>query len=297
MPGASRERATRASRAGWMPGSVREEIAEHRSPRKPWARHCGAVAPYSDDYPHWAWRGPSAQPGRDRSEGGRMTETPAAVALPPGVLGYTVACCSAKASLTHSSLMDLETAETRRLSGAVRRCWGDVMSSARSGRWPRDGSSAAAAAHKRDAHRTSLGSRRAPVTVRLVAVAPVGRSAVESGARYGVSWSSAAVRGDGDPGRHRHVRGRSGRRGDAPESTSQRPRFPRPCPCRARLRAREVGARDELLHALTANAAEARADLGGTHQMVHNGNHSHHATCRLTMGQEPGKASHTPRAF
>ena len=40
-----------------------------------------------------------------------MTETPAVVPLPPGVLGYTVACCSSKASLTHSTLMDLETAE------------------------------------------------------------------------------------------------------------------------------------------------------------------------------------------
>lgn len=38
---------------GWMPGSVREEIAEHGSPRKPWVCHCGAVAPYSNDFPHW----------------------------------------------------------------------------------------------------------------------------------------------------------------------------------------------------------------------------------------------------
>ena len=50
----------------------------------------------------------------------------------------------------------------------------------------------------------------------------------------------------------------------------------------------EVGARDELLHALTADA-EALADLSRPHQVVHGGQHSHYATCRLTMGQEYGR--------
>ena len=48
---------------------------------------------------------------------------------------------------------------------------------------------------------------------------------------------------------------------------------------------REIGTRDELLHALTADA-KAGADLGCPHQVVHGGQHSHDATCRLTMGQE-----------
>jgi len=51
---------------------------------------------------------------------------------------------------------------------------------------------------------------------------------------------------------------------------------------------RKVGARDELLNALTTDA-EACADLGCPHQVVHGGQHSHYATCRLTMGQEYGK--------
>ena len=51
---------------------------------------------------------------------------------------------------------------------------------------------------------------------------------------------------------------------------------------------REIGARDELLHALAADA-EACAYLGCPHQVVHGGQHSHYATCRLTMGQEYGK--------
>ena len=59
---------------------------------------------------------------------------------------------------------------------------------------------------------------------------------------------------------------------------------------------REIGARDELLHALPADA-EACADLGGSHQVVHGGQHSRHATCRLTSGQVPGKTSHTPRVI
>jgi hypothetical protein len=38
---------------GWMPGPVREEIAEVGAARKPWVCHCGAIAPYSDQFPHW----------------------------------------------------------------------------------------------------------------------------------------------------------------------------------------------------------------------------------------------------
>ena len=42
-----------------------------------------------------------------------MTETTAETAgpLPAGVLGYAVACIAARASLTHSTLLDRETAE------------------------------------------------------------------------------------------------------------------------------------------------------------------------------------------
>jgi hypothetical protein len=40
-----------------------------------------------------------------------MTETPAAVPLPPGVKGYVVACCASKENLTHTTPMDRETAE------------------------------------------------------------------------------------------------------------------------------------------------------------------------------------------
>lgn len=47
---------------------------------------------------------------------------------------------------------------------------------------------------------------------------------------------------------------------------------------------REVRPRHELLDALAADA-EACANLGRAHQVVHDGNHSHHATCRLTRWQ------------
>ena len=43
--------------------------------------------------------------------GGRMSEATAAAPLPAGVLGYVVACAASKTVLTHSSLMDRETAE------------------------------------------------------------------------------------------------------------------------------------------------------------------------------------------
>jgi hypothetical protein len=45
---------------------------------------------------------------------------------------------------------------------------------------------------------------------------------------------------------------------------------------------------DDLLHALATNAAEHAPDLGGPHKMMHSENHSHHATCHLTTGQECG---------
>ena len=51
---------------------------------------------------------------------------------------------------------------------------------------------------------------------------------------------------------------------------------------------REIGTRDELLHALTTDV-EARSDLSRPHQVVHGGQHSQYATCRLTKGQEYGK--------
>ena len=61
------------------------------------------------------------------------------------------------------------------------------------------------------------------------------------------------------------------------------------------VRLREVGPRNDLLNALATDAAEAHGDLGSAHQMVHNGKHSQHATCRLTRGQESWETSHMPR--
>ena len=56
---------------------------------------------------------------------------------------------------------------------------------------------------------------------------------------------------------------------------------------------REVASRRELLNALAADA-KTGTDLGCAHQVVHDGNHSHHATCRLTRWQAPWDTSHMP---
>lgn len=59
-----------------------------------------------------------------------------------------------------------------------------------------------------------------------------------------------------------------------------------------RSRRREVGPGDDLLHALSTDAAEQHTDLGRAHQVVHAEKHSQHATRHLTRGQSLGKASH-----
>lgn len=56
---------------------------------------------------------------------------------------------------------------------------------------------------------------------------------------------------------------------------------------------REARSRYKLLDALAAHAKPG-SDLGSTHQMVHDGNHSHHATCRLTRRQAHWETSHMP---
>ena len=48
----------------------------------------------------------------------------------------------------------------------------------------------------------------------------------------------------------------------------------------------EIIALDDLLDALTTDAAEHAPDLCGSHEMMHGKNHSRHATCRLTRGQD-----------
>ena len=58
-------------------------------------------------------------------------------------------------------------------------------------------------------------------------------------------------------------------------------------------RSREVRPGHKLLYPLPADA-EPGCDLGGAHQMVHNGNHSQHATCRLTRWQARWETSHMP---
>lgn len=50
----------------------------------------------------------------------------------------------------------------------------------------------------------------------------------------------------------------------------------------------EVIARDQLLHALAADAEHA-ADLRRAHEVVHGSNHSQDATRHLTSGQECGR--------
>lgn len=55
------------------------------------------------------------------------------------------------------------------------------------------------------------------------------------------------------------------------------------------LRSGEVRPADELLDALPAEAAEHPADLSRSHEVMHGGNHSRHASSHLTMGQEYGR--------
>jgi len=59
------------------------------------------------------------------------------------------------------------------------------------------------------------------------------------------------------------------------------------------VRLRKVPSRHELLHPLAADT-QACCNLGRAHQVMHDGNHSHNATCRLTRRQACWKTSHMP---
>jgi Recombination endonuclease VII len=56
----------------------------------------------------------------------------------------------------------------------------------------------------------------------------------------------------------------------------------------------KVRPRHDLLHALAADTAEHAPDLCRPHKVMHDDNHSHYATCRLTSGQESRDTSHMP---
>jgi hypothetical protein len=57
---------------------------------------------------------------------------------------------------------------------------------------------------------------------------------------------------------------------------------------------REIVLSDELLDALSGDAKEV-GDLGGTHEVMHGGDHRQNATRHLTRGQEPEHTSHMTR--
>ena len=61
------------------------------------------------------------------------------------------------------------------------------------------------------------------------------------------------------------------------------------------LRGGEVGAVDELLDPLAADAEQA-ADLSRADELLHSGKHRHHATSHLTIGQRGYTTSHLTRA-